>query len=151
MLRKSRFVKYRRVLALSLHSGKNELFSDSYRTFKNNTVRIAVSEDFNQNLKYNQKRKSWRLKSILKTEVCPINRIPSDRDDKTVDWFYSNLYNYIYMHIFIYITGNKYNANNIGLYRDDGSTIFNNTSDRNLNKLKRFLKKYVRTKVQIIS
>ena len=56
-------------------------------------------------------------------------------------------YNYIYMHIFIYITVNKYNANNIGLYRDDGSTIFNNTSDRNLNKLKRFLKKCVRTKV----
>ena len=41
------------VLALSLHSVKNELFSDSYRTLKNNTVRIAVSEDFNQNLKYN--------------------------------------------------------------------------------------------------
>ena len=51
------------------------------------------------------------------------------------------------MHIFIYITGNKYNANNIGLYRDDGSTIFNNTSDCNLNKLKRFLKQCVRTKV----
>ena len=41
------------VLALSLHSIKNELFSESYRIFKNNTVRIAVSEDFNQNLHCN--------------------------------------------------------------------------------------------------
>ena len=34
---------------------KNELFSDSYRNLKKkkNTVTIAVSEDFNQNLKYN--------------------------------------------------------------------------------------------------
>ena len=41
------------VPALSLHSIKNELFSESYRSFKNNTVRIAVSEDFNQNSQYN--------------------------------------------------------------------------------------------------
>ena len=41
------------LLALSLHSIKNKLFSDSYRTFKNNTVRTAVSDDFNKNLKYN--------------------------------------------------------------------------------------------------
>ena len=53
MLRESRFTQHRGVFALSLHSVKNQLFSDSYGTFKNNTVRIAVSEDFNKNLKYN--------------------------------------------------------------------------------------------------
>ena len=45
------------------------------------------------------------------------------------------------------LIGNKYSPNNIGLYRDDGLTIFKNTSGRNLNKLKRFFKKYLRTKV----
>ena len=45
------------------------------------------------------------------------------------------------------LTGNKYNPNNIGLYRDDGLAIFKNTSGRNLNKLKRFSKKCLRTKV----
>ena len=48
-------------LRVSLHSIKNELFSDSYRIFKNNTVRIAVSDDFSQNLKYTWKRKSGRM------------------------------------------------------------------------------------------
>ena len=28
------------------------------------------------------------------------------------------------------LTGNKYNLNNIGLYRDDGLAIFKNTSKR---------------------
>ena len=37
---------------LSLHI-KNKLFSDSYRTFKNNTVRIDLSEYLNQNLQCN--------------------------------------------------------------------------------------------------
>ena len=48
------------------------------------------------------------------------------------------------------LIGNKYNRNNIGLYRDDGlaiSAIFKNTSDRYLNKLKKFFKKCLRTKV----
>ena len=45
------------------------------------------------------------------------------------------------------LIGNKYNPNNIGLYRDDGLAIFKNTSGRNLNKLKRFFKKCLRTKV----
>ena len=45
------------------------------------------------------------------------------------------------------LIGNKYNSNNIGLYRDDGLGIFKNTSGRNLNKLKRFFKKCLRTKV----
>ena len=45
------------------------------------------------------------------------------------------------------LTDNKYNPNNIELYRDDGFAIFKNTSGRNLNKLKIFLKKYLRTKV----
>ena len=34
------------------------------------------------------------------------------------------------------LIGNKYNPDNIGLFRDDGSAIFKNTSGRNLNKLK---------------
>ena len=45
------------------------------------------------------------------------------------------------------LTGNKYNPNNICLYRDDGLEIFKNTSGRNLNKLKRLKKKCLRTKV----
>ena len=45
------------------------------------------------------------------------------------------------------LIGNKYNPNNIGLYRDDGLIILKNTSGRNLNKLKRFFKKCLRTKV----
>ena len=45
------------------------------------------------------------------------------------------------------LTGNKYNPNSIGLYRDDRLAIFKNTSGRNLNKLKRFFKKCLRTKV----
>ena len=45
------------------------------------------------------------------------------------------------------LTGKKYNPNNIGLYRDDGLTIFKNTSGGNLNKLKRFFKKCLRVKV----
>ena len=81
------------------------------------------------------------------------------------------IYIYIYIHIHIYnfdvtmgsyngaevcelsrifilsLTGNKYSPNNIGLYRDDGLAIFKNTSGRNLNKLKRFFKKCLRTKV----
>ena len=39
------------------------------------------------------------------------------------------------------LTGNKYNPNNIELYRDDGLAIFKNTSGHNLNKIKRFFKK----------
>ena len=38
------------------------------------------------------------------------------------------------------LSGNKYNSNNIGLYRNDGLAIFKNTSGRNLNKSKRFFK-----------
>ena len=45
------------------------------------------------------------------------------------------------------LTGNKYNPNNIGLYRDDGLVIFKNITGHNLNKLKRFFKKCLRTKV----
>ena len=45
------------------------------------------------------------------------------------------------------LTGNKYNLNNIGLYRDDGLTGFKNKSGRNLNRLKRFFKKCLRAKV----
>ena len=45
------------------------------------------------------------------------------------------------------LIGSKYNPHNIGLYRDDGLAIFENTSGRNLNKLKRFFKKCLRTKV----
>ena len=39
------------------------------------------------------------------------------------------------------LIGNKYNPCNIGL--DEGSAIFKNTSDRNLNKLKLFFQKIV--------
>ena len=45
------------------------------------------------------------------------------------------------------LTGDKYNGNNIGQHRDDGLPIFKNKSGRNLNKLRRFLKKCLRTKV----
>ena len=45
------------------------------------------------------------------------------------------------------LTGNKYNLNNIRLYRDGGLVIFKNTSGHNLNKLKRFFKNCLRTKV----
>ena len=44
------------------------------------------------------------------------------------------------------LIGNKYNPNMIGLYRDDGLPVFKNTSGHNLNKLKRFFKKCLRTK-----
>ena len=47
------YIMLKAVVALSLHLIKNELLSDSYRTLKNNTVRVAVSEDFNQNLQCN--------------------------------------------------------------------------------------------------
>ena len=65
-------MEYRGVFALSLHSIKNELFSDSYGTFNNNTVRIAGSEDFNQNLKYNYKYKS--VESVLFDVHLRINK-----------------------------------------------------------------------------
>ena len=39
------------------------------------------------------------------------------------------------------LTGNKYNPNNIGLYRHDGLAIFKNTSDRSLNKFKKIFQK----------
>ena len=58
------FISYKGVLALSLHSIKDELFSDSYRTFKNNTVRVAISEDFNKNLQCNWKWKYRRMETI---------------------------------------------------------------------------------------
>ena len=45
------------------------------------------------------------------------------------------------------LTSKKYNLNNIGLYRDDVLAIFKNTSVRNLNKLKRFFRKCLRTRV----
>ena len=45
------------------------------------------------------------------------------------------------------LTGNRYNLSNIGLYRYDGLAIFKNTSGCNLNKIKRFFKKCLRTKV----
>ena len=41
------------VLALNLQSIKNELFSDCCRTLKDKTVRIAIVENFNQNLQCN--------------------------------------------------------------------------------------------------
>ena len=41
----------------------------------------------------------------------------------------------------------KYNPNNIGLYKDGGLSIFENASSRNLNKLEKFFKKCLRTKV----
>ena len=72
-------------------------------------------------------------------------------------YIYIYIYLYIYIYIFVYIyniyiyiyiyTGNEYNPNNIGLYRDDGIAIFINTSGRSLNKLKRFFKKCLTTKV----
>ena len=49
------------------------------------------------------------------------------------------------------LIANKYNPNNIGLYRDDGLAIFQNTSSGNLNNLKRFFKKCLKTKVYILS
>ena len=49
------------------------------------------------------------------------------------------------------LIANKYNPNNIGLYRDDGLAIFQNTSSDNLNNLKRFFKKCLKTKVYILS
>ena len=36
--------------------------------------------------------------------------------------------------------GNKYNPNNIGLCRDDGVAIFENTSGRNLNKFQKMFR-----------
>ena len=45
------------------------------------------------------------------------------------------------------LTGNKYNSNNIGLYRGDGLAIFKNTSSRILKKLRRIFKKCLRTRV----
>ena len=44
------------------------------------------------------------------------------------------------------LIGNKYNPNNTE-YRDDRLEIFKNTKGRNLNKLKKLFKKYLRTKV----
>ena len=45
------------------------------------------------------------------------------------------------------LIGNKYNANNIGLYRDDGLAVFKNTSGPYLKILKRLFKLCLRTKV----
>ena len=47
----------------------------------------------------------------------------------------------------ISLIGKTYNSNNIGQYRGDGLAIFNNSSSRDLNKLKRFFKICLRTKV----
>ena len=38
------------------------------------------------------------------------------------------------------LIANKYNPNNIGLYRNDGLAIFKNTGSSNLNNLKNFSK-----------
>ena len=45
------------------------------------------------------------------------------------------------------LIGNKYNPNNIGLYRHDGLAVFKNKAAHNLKKLKRLFKKCLRTKV----
>ena len=45
------------------------------------------------------------------------------------------------------LTVKKYYPNNIELDRNDGLAIFKNTSGCNLNKLKRFFRKCLRTKV----
>ena len=45
------------------------------------------------------------------------------------------------------LIGNKYNPKNIRLHIDDGLAIFKNKNGCNLNKLKRFFKKCLRTKV----
>ena len=45
------------------------------------------------------------------------------------------------------LIGNKYNPNNIRLYRDDGLAIFKNINGCNLNKLKRFFKTCLKAKV----
>ena len=46
------------------------------------------------------------------------------------------------------LIGNKYNPNNIGLYRDDELAVFKNTSGWQSKKKKKvFLKKCLRTKV----
>ena len=44
------------------------------------------------------------------------------------------------------LTGNKHNPNNIRLHRDDGLAIFENTSGRNLNKLKKIFQKMFKNK-----
>ena len=45
------------------------------------------------------------------------------------------------------LIGNKYNPNNIGVYRDDGLANFKKQATRNPKKLKRLFKKCLRTKV----
>ena len=46
------------------------------------------------------------------------------------------------------LIGNKYNPNSIGLYRDEGSTVFKNKSGAQSERIKkRLFKKYLRTKV----
>ena len=45
------------------------------------------------------------------------------------------------------LIGNKYNPNNIGVYRDDGLAVFKNTSGSQFKKLKRLFKKCLKTKV----
>ena len=46
------------------------------------------------------------------------------------------------------LIGNKYNPNNIGLYRDDELAVFKNTSGwQSKKKKKEFFKKCLRTKV----
>ena len=44
------------------------------------------------------------------------------------------------------LIGNKYNLNNIGLYRDDGLAVFKNTSGSQSEKIKRLFKKFLRTR-----
>ena len=45
------------------------------------------------------------------------------------------------------LIGNKYDPNNIGLYRDEGLAVFKNTSGPQSEKLKRLFRKCLRTKV----
>ena len=49
------------------------------------------------------------------------------------------------------LIGNKYNPNNIGLYRDDGLAVFKNTSGPQSEKSKTLSKECLRTKVWILS
>ena len=44
------------------------------------------------------------------------------------------------------LTGNKYNPNNIGLYRDDGLAVFKNTSGPQSEKIKKTFQKMFKNK-----
>ena len=64
----------------------------------------------------------------------------------TLQWLHMTELRYVNLSVFLSLIGNKYNPNNIGLYKDDGLAVFKNTSGPQSEKIKKTFQKMFKNK-----